>query len=78
MAPDALDSRMRTVLIGDKLGLHHLVTDLAAKPDRIHRLDPFVGGQRRNQDVERGQHQHGDQDGAGAPMVEVDARPFAQ
>ena len=55
MAVDAAYARVRSVLVGDELRLHHGVAHLAAKLRRVHELDPFGGGQADDQQVHRRQ-----------------------
>ena len=54
VAFDALDARMRRLLVGGVLGLHHGVAGLAAEGDRIHVIDGAVAELAGHDDIDRG------------------------
>ena len=75
VALHARDARVRAVLVGRELRLHHGVTHLPAELRRVHVLDAAVRRQRHDDDV---RHRQAEDDDGGAAMdriVEVDSRP---
>jgi hypothetical protein len=76
MARRTLHSCVRPRLMRHELRLHRGVAHLAAKGVRLHRVHAAVGGQRHDQQVDDGEDEHPQRDGALMRLAKVNDRPI--